>query len=97
LLTVTRGVDETGARFDEGTELPYCFLVGVVGRRAHGDELLGAKRQVELDLVFDFALPPIAPVKREPKDAFDARANHEVLELGCAFVATVRMFVTVSA
>jgi hypothetical protein len=92
-----RGFDEPRTGFDKGTKLPNGFLIRVVGRRALRNELLGAKCQMQLDLVFHLALPSVAPAEREVEEPLDAAANHDALELAGLFVATVRMFVTVSA
>jgi hypothetical protein len=97
LLAVSRGLEEPGSGFGEGAEAAGGFAVRFVGRRAALDELLGAQRQVEFDLVFDFAFPPVAAAKRQTKSATNAGANHVPAVDGVPLFDAVRMLVTVSA
>src|SRR6266699_3779030 len=96
LLSVSRGLEEPGSGFGEWAKATRGFAIRFVGCRALRQELLGAEREVQLDLVLDLSLPAIATAKRESKGAADAGANH-VAAAGSPLLDAVSMLVTVSA
>jgi hypothetical protein len=97
LLTVARGLEEARSGFGEWAEATRCFAIRFVGCRALRQELLGAEREVQPDLVFDLSLPAIATTKRQTKRATDAGSNHVAAVAGAPLLDAVRMLVTVPA
>ena len=94
---MSRGLEEACAGFSECSEAADRFGVRVVGGSPLVDELLGAECEVELDLVFDFALPTVAASEGERERASNSRAYHDTLPSGREDFAAVRMPVTVPA
>jgi len=94
---MSRGLEEACAGFGECSAAADRFGVGVVGGSPLVDELLGAEREVELDLLFDFALPTVASSEREGERASNSGANHDASPSGREDLAAVRMPVTVPA
>jgi len=92
-LSVTRGVDEPRAGFGKRAEATNRLVECLVRTRALRGQLLGAERQVQLDLIFDLTLPLVAPTQREMKPTPDAAANHGML-LAVSIVVTVSAYST---
>ena len=88
-------VEQHGARFRQRSESADRLLVRLVVGHARRRELLGAQREVELDLVLDLALPPVPPAQREVERPSNAGPDHRAGAPSSA--ATVRIVVTVSA
>src|SRR5215510_10349600 len=76
LLPMTCGGEQPRFGFFQGAESANGFVIRDVRVGTPSHELLGAEREMEFDLVLHFALPPVAPTKREVKPAANARTNH---------------------
>src|SRR5947208_3312047 len=96
-LAVARGIEESRSGFVECAEPAHGFVVGLVRRDAASHQLLGAQRQVQLDLILDVALPTVFPPKGQLKRPPNAGPDHVDVAVGSPSFAALRIAVTVSA
>lgn len=96
LLSVTRGLEEPRSGFVGSAEAAHSFLHGFVARHAPGDELLGAQREMQRDLVVDVAMKAPVPAQSEMEHPADPVADH-LAAAGAWFRVELRIAVTVPA
>ncbi len=64
-LPVLRGLQQARARIAQRSEPAHCLRVGVSRCFPLGEQLFRSQREMQLDLVLDVALPPVAAAQRE--------------------------------
>ena len=94
---MTCRVEELCAGLVQWPEAADCLGLRLVQRIAMGRQLLGAKGQVQLDLVLHLALPVVAAMERQAEQTPDPGADHRASTCGRAVLAAVSMLVTVPA